>query len=791
VVKLLCIVFVPLTFSCNYSKHLTKGETLLKENQIELNTEQSIKYKGEMIAAMNSLVEPKPNSHFFDLGLMPKVKLMKYNARYKYFSNNPNDEKIVNNKVQAPSLISEEKIRLSDSNLKRFMVNQGYFYAQVSDTIIEKSKKQAVVKYIVDAGKVYHIRKIEYDVENEEVKRLISNEEKRLLNVGDVFTNTKFGLERERLYKLLKGRGYYAIKTENLWCELDTINRKEFTKAFEDPFGIDVESITDSSKNISNDSLDLYIKVTPTRDPNYLRAFSIGDVTVAFKSFSSDVVDDKYQKTMADNIVFRYKELPVNRTVILQNIFFRPGELYSAANEQATYNRLSRLGTFQYVNVRYERSLEDSTVLHTYIDLTSAPRQDIEYVTDMSTSEEYFIGFGAGITYRTRNLLKGANTLTSSLSYSLEARRNKEEPEFLKSFFLNANNLSFKTNIAFPKFLLPFAVKSYRTNMPYTILGLSYNRVNRVGNFLLTNATGSFSYNWKETPQKSWLVTPAFLTYTRVPEDKLSQAFKDRIDSSLYLTNTYSDNFIMGENITYEYKSSLDQSSPHLHTIKLGVDEAGLLMQGINAVYNSISGKTISPIAHYLRLDADYRYYLTRRKYQWANRVRIGAGIPTFGDLSLPYIKQYSQGGAFSNRGWQLRNLGPGRRSPDTSTNRQLLDATGDFKLEMNTEMRFNMIRLFSGAFDVKGAVFVDAGNIWLYNEDESRPGGKLEAKYLWQDIAISGGVGLRLDFSFFIFRLDLGYPLKHPYIPTNSGWDFKGLKLNDGQWNVAIGYPF
>ena len=170
----------------------------------------------------------------------------------------------------------------------------------------------------------------------------------------------------------------------------------------------------------------------------------------------------------------------------------------------------------------------------------------------------------------------------------------------------------------------------------------------------------------------------------------------------------------------------------------------------------------------------------------------MGVGIPIGDSRTLPYIEQFSAGGAFSNRGWQSRNLGPGHSQDQIfQSGNAILDKTGDIKLEGNSEFRFNLLKLFSGAINLKGAAFIDAGNIWLFNKDTSVLGGEFNPSFLWQDIAMSAGVGLRLDFSFFVFRLDVGYPFKKPYELDNYGFVIDQLKLNSGVWNLALGYPF
>ncbi|MBK8146256.1 MAG: BamA/TamA family outer membrane protein [Bacteroidetes bacterium] len=189
-------------------------------------------------------------------------------------------------------------------------------------------------------------------------------------------------------------------------------------------------------------------------------------------------------------------------------------------------------------------------------------------------------------------------------------------------------------------------------------------------------------------------------------------------------------------------------------------------------------------------MEADLRRYIRNNKSEWASRAMIGIGVPVGASEVLPYIKRYSAGGAFSNRGWRARTLGPGR-STDTTQNSTYIDRTGDLKFEVNTEYRMNLLKLFSGVINIKGALFADMGNIWLFNKSKDIQGGEFDINYFGRDLAISAGAGLRFDFSFFVLRLDLGYPIKNPQEPDNYGFSFNKLRYRDGIWNIAIGYPF
>lgn len=781
------VLFTIILPACTYNKHLKKDQLLLSKNEIKIiDTANAVSNKTDLVAAMEGVIRQKPNSHWVGVGVMPRVKLWKYNTRYSFYENNPDHEKIRERKVEAPVIVNPTSVRLSDSSLLQLMINNGYYYSRVSDTIIKKKHQEAKVVYTVTPGKRYFIKDVRYNIENKRLLALVKKyRSNSSVKKGKVFKYVDLGNERERLYRTLRNAGYYSMKTENIWFEYDTINRSELKDVFENPLGFDINSAPIDE----NDSVVVYINLSSTRDSTYDEQFLTDRVYVKFNDASLAKKGVKMSEDLYKDLIFQYYELPVRREIIYDNIFLHPNRLYSNKIVEDTYNRLNQMGTFQFVNISFDKSPRDENKLDCIIELTMAVRDDIQLNTDVSNGEEYFLGLGAGINYTTKNLRKGANKLNIQTMYSIESRQ--IDPDRIREgLFLSATNFKASANLTLPRFLLPFNWKTSRNNTPFTVFSLAHSRINRVGSFKLINTTATFSYNWKETARKTWNVSPLFLSFTGVPRDKLSADFIERIEDSRFLLNTYSNNFIQGENIKFEYTTDLTGGAPQLHTFSFGFEESGSIMQGVNQIIKALANDSISPVAHYVRTEADYRFYLNRRKYQWASRAMVGIGIPTFGDASLPYIKQYSQGGAFSNRGWQLRSLGPGRTQPeDNNEGFRLVDQTGDLKLELNTELRFPLAEV--GPLNFKGAAFVDAGNIWLYSEDSTNAGGQFRLDQFWQDMAISSGLGLRLDLSFFVFRLDYAWRLKYPYKLENNGWALNTIKLGNGQWNVAIGYPF
>jgi outer membrane protein assembly factor BamA len=261
-----------------------------------------------------------------------------------------------------------------------------------------------------------------------------------------------------------------------------------------------------------------------------------------------------------------------------------------------------------------------------------------------------------------------------------------------------------------------------------------------------------------------------------------------------------------GENITYIFSNN-DVFHQRRNTyFRANFEESGLWLKGVNGALDVLSSKgenleTLSRvnISQFVRLELDYRHYWNYERSAVATRAYVGLGVPYGQSSVLPYIRQFTAGGPNSIRAWRLRTLGPGSYT-DTSRVAQIFpDQTGDMKLEGNIEYRFNLVRLFGGSMNLKGATFLDLGNIWMLRKDTSRPGAEFQVGNLYKDLAIGTGAGLRVDFSYFVIRLDFGIPLKKPYPTKNgSGWYIGEWTLGDSRWrrenvtwNVAIGYPF
>lgn len=785
------VIVLVLFCACNYTKHLTENQTLVRRNSIELQTLKPIKYKGEFESSILSLVSPASNSHVFDLDFLPKYKLWKYNNRYAYYESHDSDKKLIKHKVEAPALYKDTLMYHSAKLIKQYLNNQGFFYAEVQPEVVSVGKKMVDVHYKIKTGKSYFINKSTVSSDQASILSLLNEKGETYFRKGDVFNNITCALERDRIYKLMQQQGYFDFRNENIIFKIDTLDKQKMLGLLDDPFEQSLVFHPDS--NQQRDSLNVRTIISKTKDSLYSVQYHIDSVIV----YLNDNVLVPQAKTrnfnQFDSIWFVYTDLPVNRKVIARNIFIQPGELFNPYSKELTVNRLNQLNIFQFVNIKYDKVPGKVGSLVCRIALDMQKKREYTLNLDANTTDaSYYFGFGIEALYRDKNLFHGANQFTLKGSIS-DQFRNDTLLDGVKHLYSSGNNVNLNASLVFPKFIVPFNSNILsKRNLPFTIVGLNYNNILRRGNYTIRNLSGNFGYTWRETSQKNWRLNPAFLTLTFVPAKDLSEAFKQKITSP-YLQSVFSPSIIYGENVNFEYKSKERGLYKNQQTVKIGFEEAGTILKGINELYKAVTATPIEPISHYVRLDGDYRTYHNRRKAQWVNRVLIGLGAPLSNANSLPYIKQYAAGGSFSLRGFQSRTVGPGRSSDTSYTGKNVfVDRTGDMKFEFNSEYRFNLLKLFSGAINLKGAAFADIGNIWLFKQDASIPGGEFQPKYFLRDLALCAGTGLRLDFSFFVLRLDMAYPLKKPNVSSHYGFVVDKLNyIKDANVVLGFGYPF
>jgi outer membrane protein assembly factor BamA len=794
---ILLMLLVTTALSCNTTKHLKEGEHLLRSNSLKLKSDRSITRRGELNEQLQSLIIQKPNS--YALGFIP-FKLWLYNTRYKKYSNDTANFQIKSRTVEKPVIYDSLLRRKSAQNLRSFLFNQGYFYAKVMDTVKFRGKK-AYVSYNVQTGPNYLINKTYYDIDDSTIQSFVADAaSETVLKKGQEFTYSMLEEERSRITNVLRNNGYYFFSQDNISFQLDTLN-KSYLKNIENPFESAINFVA-LQKQKKRPTLDIKVTIRADGDTNAYKRYQVGRVTV-FTDFDDlrGARDSMLHSDTVGNINFRYYRHYVKEQVLLRHIYFVPGELFSQENYDLTITKLNELSIFQSIRLFpiVDTSRHDANVLRFVILLYPTKKYDFTTNFEVSNGSTYSLGGAVSVGLRNRNLGKGANQFSVTLSGGLESvYYPKVGNTFFDHFYLLSKNLGVNTTLNMPKFLAPVRRSLMdKSNLPRTIISFGYNLLDRVDYFTLTSTSANLTYNWKQNKTNTWDFSPAFINILRLP--RIADSFSRRLAQNDFLRNSYKENFIEGENISFTYSDQGLRKSRYDYTyLKLSVEEAGGVLSGINSgikVFNP--DYDLKNYAQYVKFDLDARHYFYVKKAMLAVRLYGGIGVPYDKSSTLPYVKQYFVGGAYSIRGWRVRSLGPGATPPSDSVN--YIDRTGDLKLEANAEYRFPVVQLFSGSLKLNGAVFTDAGNIWLAESSAEYPNGTLSWSRFGHDIAVSSGAGLRIDVGgFFTIRGDVAFPIKKPYIADFGGWVLRDVNFGSRTWrqdnlvlNIAIGYPF
>lgn len=792
-----CLAFIFINTGCNSTKTLTGDQKLLRSNTINLKSDKVITQKGELKDNLGKLVAQKPNSYF--LNIVP-FKLLLYNTRYKKYEADTANFQLKSKTVERPVIYDSSLKRRSAVNMKGYLFHQGYFYSQITDTTKFKNKK-AYVTYNVEAGTNYLIKDVMLDIDDSTVKAIVKeNLDETNLKQGAEFSYTLLENEQSRITAVMKDNGYYKFSNDNISFELDTLN-KQYFKDIENPFESAINFIA-LQKNQKKPTLNIKVIIRAEDDPSAYYRYAINRIRV-FPDFESgkDVRDSTMLQMNVDNVAFKYHNYYVKAGVIRKHIFMKPETYYTQKRYDQTISNLNSLGVFQSVRVVFrEDTSRPGHWLNCVILLSPAKKYDFNTNIEASSGNTYALGSGLTLSLRNRNFGKGANLLTTAINGNIESQYlDSVGNNVFQHFHLITKTAGINTSLELPKFLIPIAQKSISPqNMPRTVFSIGANLLDRLDYFTLYNISTTFAYRWKETAIKSWEVTPIFVNYIRLPS--ISAKFDSTLKTNDYLAKTYRDVFIEGENVMFTFSDKEKRSGQNYNYARLSGEEAGGLVTGIG----SLLGKTDTLLAHYVKLDFDLQHFFTYRHSMVALRFYGGVGLPYGPSTTLPYIKQYYVGGAYSIRGWRIRTLGPGSYYPtDTTKNsiaNQVIDRTGDVKLEMNGEYRFDIAKLFSGAIKMNGALFTDAGNIWLAQKSDGFPNGELNMERFGTDLAVSSGVGLRFDASsFLVMRVDVAMPVKRPgYSYQGGGWTFDEINFSSSEWrrnnlilNIAIGYPF
>lgn len=683
---------------------------------------------------------------------------------------------------EAPVLIDTSLMDGDAQQMFKHLTNKGYFNAKIKSSVDTLKRKRANILFTIKAGEPYHIRNISYDIQDSLINKLVLNDKPNaLISPGAVLDRYILGNERDRITRMLKNTGFYLFSKEFLTIRLDSsmnTHQADVQISIKSLSETDEERLTHKQFRIRNFSIF-------TDYDNSGNSLLKQDTVFSMVKKGSSPFQQLHRYHFLQQGPLRIKPQAIVNALLING-----GDLYNLDLTTQSYGRLSDLAIFRYVNIDYKLvksplNKDSTALLDCNVQLMRNPCQS--YALEFEgTNNGGRLGLGGNIVYKNLNIFRGGETFYVKLNGAAEAQQStgKSQSKFL---FFNTFETGVESGITFPKLLLPYGQRLFsNNNKPKTTIQTGYNMQERTDyTRYITNL--SLNYEWKSSKFITHNLAPFEINSVRIINT--STEFTDYLNKlDPRFRTQYTDHFIMALRYNFLYNTQETKKTGDFLYFRFSAESAGNVL---NAFHNILKEKTDADgyrtlfnikYAQYARTDFDFRYYnYLSNKRTWVLRTAVGVGIPYGNSNSLPFEKAFFAGGSNDLRGWTLRSLGPG--SYYNPTNR--FDKSGDIQLEANVEYRFPIYDF------INGAIFSDAGNVWLLNSNKDFAGGEFTTHFM-KEIAVDTGLGIRFDFGFFVLRIDGAIPLRYPYPNSIHNWvDVTKTRMKDINWNFAIGYPF
>lgn len=747
-------------YGCGIKKHIPEDERLYTGASIEIEADSTVQRVTDLKQDLSSVLSQQPNTKFLGMHL----------GLYYYYKNQQEKTNFLNRWLYKK--IGQKPVYQSDVNalnnkdiLRNKLENYGFFYSTISATFKE-NKKEASIRYHLKITAPYKMATYKIDP----MVLPIYEDIKSLSNISPIKKEMRFDLgslklERQRLDAELKNKGYYNFNSDFLLFEADTNRYK--SKKF--------DLFLKLKANVPKKATVPYLIKNINVYPNYNLNDSIKTNNIRFKGKT-------YHQ---DTVFFEPKYLD-------DFITLKEGQFFNPSTSKNTARRLSSIGIYKFVNIQY-KELNDTFTdtigsLEANIYLSPLTKRAISAELQAVSKSNNFAGPELSLTYSNRNLFKGGETLNISTNIGYETQISNGSTSGLSSL-----ELGLKSEIIFPRVIAPFSINKdyFDYSIPKTKASLSATYLNRSELYTLLSGTALFGYTWNANKYITYEVNPISVNYTRL--SNTTEEFQEILDNNSYLQSSFDQQFISGLTFSFTYNEMLNAAKSHQFYLQSTLDVAG----------NSISllgkEKTIGEpkqflgleYAQYAKADVDVRYHYNfgaKKEQTIAARIFAGYGYAYGNSDVIPFVKQYYSGGPYSVRAFSIRSLGPGTYNDnDTNTTSSFFDKTGNIRLEANLEYRFPVYSFF------KGAVFVDAGNVWNtvsnsdFNDNDGNVRDKFTSNFI-NELGMGAGFGLRIDLQGFVIRFDLAVPFHDPSLEEGKRWDFRA---DEPVFNFAIGYSF
>ena len=818
---LLGIVLLALCSSCSTKKFLGENEFLLKGNSIVLKDAKKIKNKRTLKYELSTLYKQQKNGKFF---FIPR--------EWFYFKlQDPNDTTRFDRWkrryiAEVPAIYDEDLTSQTEQSMLYYLQYQGYFDAQViAEKDTNEKRKRVKVTYEIRPNQQSLVDTLIFLSKDPNIQKILDEiQPESHLNNGAPIEGTKYELEKKRITTYLRNHGYANFNSNYIsLLEADTTSGKA--------------------------NLVTYLEVLPPYNDSLHRKFKVGQITI-YPNFNAGENAEIEKDTFINFYHFRMTEpeFKVKPETIANAITFRTGSDYRQVDYDQTYKNLSQLGIYKFVRIKQEPSYSPG-ILNITIELTPSKKMDlgmdfdINYTNRSASVINNLIGITASPSLRNRNLLKGAELFVTNLSAGVEIN-----PNFTRrSRFFNTVDLGIQMDLYLPRFVDYLGLYKFMNKVPLgknkklfgddrlqklkedavTRFSASYNYLLIIEFYRYNLFNATFGYELRPSSNKRLLIDHVGIDFLQPFTDP---PFDTLLSTNPFLERSFGQQLFFSmffRELDYTVQSKTNRLGESNY-LGINFELAGAEIWAGNAIYNAFALKSDTlrigetDFSQYAKFQADLRYYKQfSPKASLAARVHFGIARPFGFTTDVPYVKQLFAGGPNSIRAWAPRELGPGGYLDTLAHSfenpfrlnageRFRLYQTGDLLFEFNIEYRFDIF------WALKAAIFLDGGNVWTLQRDPSRCGsqflfrsqsypectsqGRVSDPF-YKQIALGTGLGIRLDFKYFLLRLDLGVKLRNPVprmgdsaisIRESAYWnDFSSFQLRDLSFNLGFGYPF
>jgi outer membrane protein insertion porin family len=743
-------------FSCSVKRYLPTGEKLYYGADIKISKAPSVKTK--TIEIRNSLAKyATPKRNKFLLG-------QPYKLWWWYKIGQPKKDKGFKNWLrntigEPPVFFSDLTPAINAQSMQTQLENDGYFNSNVRFDVPRKKKGKLV--YAAMVQRPYLIGKISWFPDSSGVAKDLAAlpQEGALLQEGKQYSTKNIKAEKLRLSLLLKDKGYYYFNPDQLLSYIDT--------------------------NYNSYTANIYLAINQRIPAAAKMPYIINRVIVHTPFSSFDPLPDSVIQRLPqqDGIYIFDSAKKFNPALFPQTITFRTGHVYSLAEQKRSQVRLNSVGTFQYIRPQFTQTAgsADSMDVTYYL----SPYRKKKFQTDIGgfTRSNSYSGGELNIQWANKNFLRKAHNLTIKATGSFEITQNDS---------LQYNNnwrVGIEATYSIPKLLVPFFTGHNLPLIPRTYFPVSFDWIRHQDLYTEKYLHVRYELVWKDTLTREYRFTPFSLTITNTANFTHNSSSGPPLDSAFkFVIPT-----IIIPSFGFQFITSNPGAKNHSTYLHASVEFAGTLPGLIKGNHGYFSTKVANAyFMQFVKAAVDYRHFLKLNpQLTWASRIIIGASYPYGNSPFLPFSRQYLIGGANSLRGFLPRHLGPGSTQATDLQQSAFPQIGGDYKLETSTEIRFPL------AGRLKSAFFIDAGNIWMKDSTLYGKAGQL-SKDFYKQFAMDAGLGLRIDVSILIIRLDLAMPFYKPWLSAGQQWTFKDIKFGDPDWrkqnliwNFALGYPF